>query len=185
MEADALVRDYLEGLTVIQVARKNRVRTSSVTVALNAAGVQRYRVTEHADRRRGVKHPSRWRPSQVRELPDTTWAYIAGIFDGEGNLRTPRTDTVSWRIAISQLTEAGLCQWLKETIGAGTCTPIPNISPPRRPMSAWRLAAQAEVADFLVAVEPYVIVKRAITDRALSALITKERTWEREASSAS
>lgn len=165
-----LVGDYLSGLTVQQVARKNRTRTSNVTAALNAAGVERVRIVEYADRRRDVIHPFRWKKSRVRELPDTTWAYIAGIFDGEGNLRCLPQSGLSWRITINQLTEAGLCQWLRETVGSGTCRPVAHIRETRRPMSVWQLYAQADVLDFLIKVEPYVIVKRAITDRALGVL---------------
>lgn len=168
----AMVADYRAGLTVQSVARKHRRRTAAVTAALNAADVPRLaRRAEFADARRGVRHPLRWRPSKIStNLSDVTWAYIAGIFDGEGTLGCQRSTPLTWRVAINQLTHTGLCQWLLETIGSGTCTPVKNLPPNRRPMSVWRIHAQADVLDFATEVQPFLIVKREVTARALADL---------------
>lgn len=101
------------------------------------------------------------------DLSATTWAYIAGIFDGEGNLIHTAN---GWRVRISQVTATGLCQWLQETVGAGAFTVITHQPANRKPMLLWRCDRQADVLDFLLCVEPYVIVKRVITERAIAEL---------------
>jgi len=116
----------------------------------------------------------KFRPSRVNELDETTWAYLSGIFDGEGTLGEINGEQVGWRLGVSQLKESGLCQWIHQTVGTGTCTPVTGkahlAATGRRPMSVWRLHAQEDVRAFLVGVFPYSIVKRDRIEKALAEL---------------
>ena len=114
------------------------------------------------------QHRNPWFRSEVRtDLSAETWAYIAGIFDGEGHLRHHQG---AWRLRISQVTASGLCQWLWDTVGTGALTVITHQPANRKPMLLWRCDRQADILDFLLHVEPYIIVKRDITERALADL---------------
>lgn len=115
-----------------------------------------------------------WKPVPLLlEIPDTTWAYLAGIFDGEGFISTPRrrpTQLVGYRIGISQLASTGLCPWIQETLTYGTVCSHTSRSNPNL-VQSWRGNAQSEVWHFLGHTLPYLRVKKDQAQEAYDTLL--------------
>lgn len=92
-------------------------------------------------------------------------AYMAGIFDGEGNVNTYRS------INTTCYSEVGICnislaliEWLAAHVPGSVYyyrppRPHPNVIS-RHPLYDWKLRGQLRVHDFLEVLFPYLIVKR-------------------------
>lgn len=86
-------------------------------------------------------------------MQDCDWAYIAGLFDGEGCLSCNRYG-LYYRVTITQKPREVL-DWLVETTGEGYID-----GPNHKGVHRWRIFKAPVVRDFLEHVEPYCIVKR-------------------------
>lgn len=166
----AICDDYRAGVNVWDLARRHRCDSSTVSQVLKENGVFGLGEQRRREARRGPR-PHLWTSAKRPEITDTTWAYMAGLFDGEGTLSHeapgPR-QRLGWRVAIAQLASTGLCEWIRETLGCGSVT---NHRGARiNEMGNWRSAAQLDVLFFLRGVEPYVRIKRTKTLEAIEAI---------------
>jgi hypothetical protein len=131
---------------------------------------------------------------------DTVWAYVAGLFDGEGSvvIDVPRSAVGSpchfLRIAVSS-TSRVLIDWLIANFGGSASNDTKSsIRRGRRPCWAWRLSAD-QARDFLEHIYPYTIEKkkqaalaiefqrqkgRSRTSKRLPADLIAEREWFRQ-----
>jgi hypothetical protein len=112
-------------------------------------------------------------PSQLR-LPDAIGlAYLAGIVDGEGSIRSGGYNTkTDWQITVSN-TDPNLMEWLK-TIGGRVYVPsMASNQLGHKQCFTWSVHRSNEVVALLMALLPYLIIKREPARRALSAM----RLW--------
>ena len=170
----AWVEQYVAGTPVLQIARSARVRQPTVSAALREAGVLtgRGRPGGHpAGRRPDLVKPSRWNHG----LPETTVAYIAGLFDGEGSISYSPAMGGHWRSSLTQLSSTGLVPWLIETTGAGTAHTHRTRT---KPIDQWVLSRPRELVDFLTATLPYLRVKKTRAAEALAGIGQPIRTAE-------
>lgn len=93
-------------------------------------------------------------------LPDTSWAYAAGLIDGEGYVGriTNRSGAPQLRIAISQV-DPPVIDWLEENIGGLRYwrEPYKNIDNGRH---TWIVTARFHVLDILRNTIPYLTLKK-------------------------
>lgn len=98
-------------------------------------------------------------------------AYVAGLFDGEGNIywrrRTNRTASV--RCAIYSTTPE-LMDWLGAVLGGSVRWDRNRERKGWKPMGIWEVHRAADAFEFLTAVRPFLIIKAAKADEALVAL---------------
>jgi hypothetical protein len=163
----AAVEDYLAGMPFNGeegLRRKYHKSDRTIRAVLQAAGVHKgqWSPSQHKQWAQKIGRPLRGLVHRgagiVKQSTPVQWAYIAGIFDGEGCLTKEKT---VYRVGIAQK-DLRLLVWLKETLGVGTVHTHKDGH-----CSAWRLSQTREVYDFLWHVFPYLIVKRA---KALAAL---------------
>lgn len=96
-------------------------------------------------------------------LPPEQWAYIAGIFDGEGSITSSNG---YYRIDIYQKSGSGLLEWLQLKLGAGNIGPCGSIQ-------SLKFLQTMQVVDIIQGILPYCIVKKAKCIEALDALTKK------------
>jgi hypothetical protein len=152
-----VVEEYLAGTGTIALRKKHRVGQAKIVRILKEAGVHgSTKAFELAcDRRRGVPNWTTIARSKPlgRTPTDVEWAYIAGIFDGEGSFYI--SNNAQSRVQIDQ-NDCRLLEWITETLGGGGIS-----KPVERRASRWTLSPQRAVFEFLCGVLPYLIVKRA------------------------
>jgi hypothetical protein len=109
----------------------------------------------------------------------TIIAYIAGLFDGEGNLqwrhRTGRA--ASAKLSIYN-TDAGIIDWLHEKIGGTVLWDHARVI--RRgwkPMGSWQIHRANDVIAMLSCLIPYLIIKRESAATMLSDLKEVAEVW--------
>jgi hypothetical protein len=87
------------------------------------------------------------------------WAYIAGIFDGEGSLTYHNTQNAvsNRRVDIAQK-DVTLLYWLESVLGGGVVRRRKEQD--SHGADDFRIVRQRQVYEFLMGVLPYVIVKR-------------------------
>ena len=100
-------------------------------------------------------------------------AYLAGLFDGEGCLTRGHKGGLNWRIQIAMI-DRPVIEWLGE-IG-GTTKPRVQTNPRKNIVWVWLLMRQLDVLPFLVAISPYVRVKRETVERAIGEIEQRLRT---------
>jgi hypothetical protein len=130
--------------------------------------------SREAARRRnsGVVYSSRavgrYKASEL-ELPldAPALAYIAGLTDGEGCITL---NNKCWRVQIA-MTDEGVIRWLGTF---GGVVSLRKVYGNRKPTWRWLLMRQAEVAQFLAAIIPYMQVKRAEAEFALQEIAYRD-----------
>ena len=93
-------------------------------------------------------------------LPDTSWAYTAGLIDGEGYVGriTNRSGAPQLRIAISQV-DPPVIDWLEENLGGLRYRLEPQENPPNG-RHTWMVVARLHVLDILQNTIPYLTLKK-------------------------
>lgn len=94
-----------------------------------------------------------------------TLAYLAGLFDGEGYVGM-QSSTKGWVLQIA-MTDRDVVDWLGEI---GGTTQVNAARPPRKALYQWRLLRARDVFALLKAMRPFLRVKAAAADLALSDL---------------
>lgn len=113
----------------------------------------------------------RSRSYECPELPETEWAYIAGILDGEGcitynqNQRGRRYP----KISIGN-THQGLVEWLRMVLGGSTYYQDRSDRPGWSDCWLWVHSSGAAVYAILSKCLPYLLVKRDVALGALNIL---------------
>ena len=174
LDTEAIVADYLAGMDVHALAAKYHRRKSTMSVVLKEAGVlgELHKRAWLAKRGRGLRVLVNRGAGIGGTLTDTDWAYIAGVFDGEGSLTLEQT---VYRVTIAQKVDSGLLHWLRATLGAGFISS--SLGGTNKDVGAYRIVEQRAVFEFLLGVQPYVIVKRARVETVLVAL-AKRYGWD-------
>lgn len=118
---------------------------------------------------------------------DTTWAYIAGIFDGEGSIGYYSDG--QRRVSISQSGDEGkeLLNFIKDKTGFGYIYFNIKFKPSQtiknvRPMHVWNASKRQEMRKFLNSVLPYLIIKREKAKEVLEKLGENniQTRWEKK-----
>ncbi|MBI3120209.1 MAG: LAGLIDADG family homing endonuclease [Candidatus Kerfeldbacteria bacterium] len=108
------------------------------------------------------------------------WEYIAGFFDGEGSiLRSPK----GFRITIPQ-TNLDVLREIHQFTGVGNVIAVTKRQAHWKDSWVYYIAKQKDILFFLRHVQPYVIVKRENTLRAIPSLakiVQKQNTRIRRA----
>ena len=171
-EADSIVEQYLQDVTAKTLARMFKRTQKTIYDVLHErgiAGLARVRANHRMlgkGRLSSVEHSS-----NLQGCPTPTeWAYIAGIFDGEGCLN--RSVSGRYRVDIAQNGRT-LHEWLLSALKGGGADY-------RQKCGRYRLTAQKQVFQFLLGVQPYVIVKRSKVESAVDAMCARY-SWRQEA----
>ena len=112
-------------------------------------------------------------------------AYLAGIIDGEGCIGVYRS---GWRYAGRRTprhaltlkvtnTDPRMLLWIMERFG-GTVRPTGEKRPRHRESWVWQMGSARMAANILVAVFPYLVIKREQAVLALGFVATLRRGWQ-------
>lgn len=94
-------------------------------------------------------------------------AYIAGIIDGEGNIGANGEQGKGYkRVVCVANTNTDLMMWLSQF--GGSVTPKRGGLASKKQCYVWRITAAEEIRELLLAVRPYLIVKRVACDETLA-----------------
>ena len=160
------VRDgYSCGLTTTDLAAKHQVGRATIIRTLEKIGVSR--------RRNGTRSPTITLPSDPLKV-----GYLAGLFDGEGNLqfRTQTKggrDSTGCKVSIYGTVPATM-GWLKANVGGSILWDYKRQE--RKgwlPCGAWSIYRAQDVLAFLVLVEPLLTAKKKQATKAIKFLRTK------------
>lgn len=88
-------------------------------------------------------------------MSEASWAYLAGIVDGEGSFGVYSAGT---RLSITN-THKPLLEWVKDFTGTGRIWEVKRNQLTKRPCYQWDCAARA-IRVILPNIIPYMIVKR-------------------------
>lgn len=172
---DEVVADRRSGVSIKNLAKRYGMGQRRVYRILNEAGVDIGDLSFRAAVAAKTGKPNRVladRSTGIGRKPSSEeWAYIAGIFDGEGSL-TYNGSSRQPRVSISQNRDSGLHEWLLDTLGAGGISEIRG-----RNVAEFRLFTVRSVYEFLVGIMPYVVVKRDKVENGLSELRSRYG-WE-------
>jgi len=94
--------------------------------------------------------------------------YIAGIFDGEGNIACPKKNI--YQINIGN-TDKEMLEFIRLELESGTIQKMKKYSSRHKQAYRWRLSSRREILEFLFLIRPYLITKREISERVISKLI--------------
>ncbi len=112
----------------------------------------------------------------MKDLPQTTLAYIAGFFDGEGSVTIGRSPSGSGQpnhtlVAAIGNTNQEILVWAHSLFGGHLCLRKRN-NPKWKDMLQWSLQTCKALA-FLEAIRPYLRVKAQVVDVAIAYQRTK------------
>ena len=113
------------------------------------------------------------KPYSCPDLPETDWAYVAGIIDGEGCLGLwagPRNKQSYPRIAVGN-TNRNLTDWLQAMFGGCVGYQPRREKTNHKPLWEWKLSSEAAVYAILAKCVPYLLLKR---DKALELMAHTE-----------
>ena len=148
-QKNIILEKYNEGMSIEKIGRTLRKRPRLVSDYLrneNGIDVCGNRGIRIGNTQTGMPKPRTSMQFGIeRLLTNIQWAYIAGIFDGEGCL-TASNRSQNLRVCISQKETSLLC-WLCDTIGAGKISLARN-----KANNQYRINVQRQVFDFLVGV---------------------------------
>ena len=171
--------EYRRGTSIRCIGRLLHRRSRTVSAYLSTAmdvDTQGGRAGRIGNTQRGLPKASTLGATGITaQVTPIQWAYIAGFFDGEGCLYLGNRGQ-NYRIIVTQKTPMVLC-WLKETLGCGHTRPTAGGQ-----YGQYRINTQRQVFDFLVAVYPYLVVKRDHVYGVLS-WMTRRYKWESHATS--
>lgn len=176
-ERQQIITAYLNGKNVHTLAGMFHCRKSRISVVLREAEVLGELHRRASQAKRGK--PQGTYVSQSSGLPKSPspieWAYIAGVFDGEGSLTTDNKDARNYRVSVVQKDHT-LLYWIRQTVGAGYVQLVNG----GKDTGTYRLQRQRQVFEFLLAIHPYLIVKKDKTREAIEHLSQKygwEESW--------
>jgi hypothetical protein len=171
-ECAALIADYLAGVGINTLRVKYRCGQSRVIAPLEEAGIARLTNPEGGARRRGVPRRDVVERSVGlgRQPTEEEWAYLAGIFDGEGYLGYASRGRYC-RLVIAQNADRGLHERLREVLGAGRISGPTSGKPSG--IARFHLEAQRQIFAFCCGVLPFVLVKRLRVLEVLAAYSAK------------
>lgn len=155
--AAAIITAYRSGLPIADVAARFNIGQSTVARALKAHRVE---PRPHGLRRQTVRLPS--------DL--AAIGYLAGIFDGEGNLQFKKKHggrSIGCKMAIYSTTP-GLMRWLLRTVGGNARFDTKRTE--RKgwlPIGIWEIYRAQDVAVLLRVLLPHLIVKKQQAESAL------------------
>jgi hypothetical protein len=152
---EAIVREYRSGHSMMHLAAQHKLAYDTVRSIIKRYGV----VTG-----RRIRSPSLHLPSEIAQL-----GYLAALIDGEGCIRifdSGRRRRVSVRVAN---TDHALMDWLTQFGGTIHWYEHPS-HPHYKPGGSWTVAQAIDAYHLLMAVEPYMIVKRLRAQEAIAAL---------------
>lgn len=119
-------------------------------------------------------------PKNMKNLPDQTLAYIAGLVDGEGTVTVSRRHkdparTREWR-AKTEVTNTNIeiLQWLMDETGIGSVHVSRPTHPNHKPKGRWMLHGTG-AAEFLGAILPWLRIKKPHAELVLAFHATKQR----------
>jgi hypothetical protein len=155
-EMQEFARRYHEGCSMAEIANEAGVTHSTVQRALTQLGIK---TRPHGLRSVTINIP----------VDPGVLGYLAGLFDGEGNLqfksRTSRS--VACKIAIYSTT-AAVMKWLKDNIGGTVCWGTKRVETKGwKPIGIWEVYRAREVDLLLRAMLPYLIIKRRSAEQAI------------------
>lgn len=184
-QEDGIVRDYLSGVDVDGLARTHHRGLRTIARILRAAGVDGTLRRRRDEARRGRPSPAHVLQTGIGGCPTgTQWAYIAGLFDGEGSIvardapasvgvpvSSPavRGGHTRYRVSLVQKDPTPLT-WIREVVGTGD---IYFANGTHR----YQLQGQRAVFEFLQGIERHLVVKHTKARAALSAL-SASYGWE-------
>jgi len=153
-----IIELHLKGFSMPDIAQKYNVSEHTISLLLRQNKIK--------------KHPKNMR-TQTITMPTNPaiLGYIAGMFDGEGNLqfRDKRSDhRVGCRVTIYSTTP-GVADWFQRKMNGGKVI-WDNARVARhgwKPMSSWCLYRAQDVAAFLVALYPFLIIKKDVAQKAI------------------
>lgn len=115
------------------------------------------------------------RQSPPREMTTVEAAWLAGIFDGEGNIAFTRPDDArAVRLSVAQC-HRGLLERVAEVAGTGSLALHSKATDKHREGWVWRCYA-SNARGVLRQIRPWLIVKAAEADRALGITFTLDLT---------
>lgn len=154
-ERQAIVSKYLSGkFTAENLDREYGIRSGTTAALL--------------EREAGGPRPSGTRTLTLRlPLSIPTWAYLAGIFDGEGWVGNNASPRNGYNVVIVT-TDPDLANFLLN-IGGRLYWQKPR-NPRHRVRASWRLQRILDVQIFLRGTLPYLTVKRRVAKEVLSHL---------------
>lgn len=174
----AIIADYLQGVTVPDLARQHHRTNRTIARILRDAGVAGTLQRRASFARRGRPSLPHLRGPGLGSHPSgAQWAYIAGFFDGEGSIDVRKAADagsalagaapscghhVRFRVSVVQKNSAPLA-WFREQLGAGAIH-VANGT------HRYQLQSQRAVFEFLLGVHRFLVVKRAKAEAALAAL---------------
>jgi len=178
MNKRLIIKQYKEGQSITAIARANRCRNTTISSILKQSGISpaEFRGLRIGDRQRGIPKVAdvNARKGINPHITSEQWAYIAGIFDGEGNLYMDKYR--NFRVQIGQ-NGLVLHRWIQETLGAGAIRQLHDKRLPNSEHYQFVIAAQKEVYEFLLGVRQYCLIKQAKIQQAF--LVMKEKyAWQ-------
>lgn len=171
-EINYIVPEYWKGRTIKALAKELKCRTKKISLALRSRNIDttKNRRVRIGNAHRGVSEACVSRVKEIRQLSEEEWAYIAGIFDGDGCVSVNGRWS-NYRITITQ-NGLYLHQWLLTTLGVGNITRRRDDK-----ANSYRISAQKQVYEFLNGVLPYSIVKQEKVRKAIATIENKYK-WE-------
>ena len=174
MDVDTIVGLYASGLTMHRLAKYFHCRQTKIRAILQQNGV-----SPAALRGMRIGNTQRNVPKAdivngelgiINNISETEWAYIAGIFDGEGNLHIDKYRNI--RISIFQ-NGTDLHVWLYNVFGVGIIRKRPQRASSDKEQYVFIIQKQKEIYAFLIGVREFCIIKREKIEIALE--IMKEK----------
>lgn len=155
-----VVIDYLRGVPMVDLAKRENIARSTVRRILGERGIKTCK-------------------AQVQTVTVPTDAgqigYLAGLFDGEGNLqmRTKNGNQIACKMAIYN-TAPSMMQWLVKTVGGHLRYDSKRTATKGwLPIGIWEVYRARDVAALLRAMLPHLTAKRERTLAALRHLESK------------
>lgn len=153
-----VIKLYQEGRTMIAIAKRENVTSHTID-----------RILKH---NKITKHPKNMRAKSIVMPSDAgILGYIAGMFDGEGNLQfrdKHKKGLVGCKITIYSTTP-GVVEWFQKTMNGGKV--LWDKARVKRhgwkPIGSWCLYRAQDVASFLIATHPFLIIKKDDADKAI------------------
>ena len=156
---DKIVTAYKSGQTMRGIADHLEIGQGSVWRTLRAQGIKS---RPHGLRQKTVEMPSD--PGLI--------GYVAGLFDADGNVqfRNKHGTSIGCKVSIYN-TNRDLIEWLGDLMGGNMLWDTKRTERHGwKPMGSWTLYRARDVATFLKATRPFIIVKRDVMEAVLAML---------------
>lgn len=161
----AVAREYKSGLTTPQIATNRGVGLATIIRTLDKAGITK--------RRNGTRSPTISIPTDPQKI-----GYLAGLFDGEGNLQFKNTtirgkQSTGCKVSIYG-TVPSTMGWLKANVGGSVRWDYKRQQTKGwLPCGAWEIYRAQDVLAFLRLVLPLLLAKKKQAIKAIKFLSEK------------